>query len=159
MTILTLSHIRTFIFGIFLTFAPTLAHSQDFLEPDKAFHFSARMLNPDTIAVTYDIADGYYMYRDRFKFSTSGATLGVPTYPRGKVKFDETFQKEVETYRHQVTVTLPVKASGSFTVSSVSQGCADAGLCYSPQEATVHLTAVRNQAVTMAARRNRQNEK
>ncbi|MES2015139.1 MAG: protein-disulfide reductase DsbD [Pseudomonadota bacterium] len=111
----------------------------DYLEPDVAFKFSARMRDPHTIAVTYDIADGYYMYRERFKFSASGATLGTPLIPSGKVKFDETFQKEVETYRHAVTIIIPVRASGMFALNATGQGCADAGLCYAPQEASARL--------------------
>jgi thiol:disulfide interchange protein DsbD len=116
------------------------AHAdEDYLEPDVAFKFSARMADPQTIAVTYDIADGYYMYRERFKFNASGATLGAPQIPPGKVKFDETFQKEVETYRKSITITIPVRASGMFTLTATSQGCADAGLCYAPQDASARL--------------------
>lgn len=113
--------------------------ADDYLEPDVAFRFSARMLDPETVAVTYDIADGYYMYRERFKFRASGATLGDPVFPHGKVKFDETFQKDVETYRGSVTIKLPVKAAGMYTLTVTSQGCADAGLCYAPQDASARL--------------------
>jgi thiol:disulfide interchange protein DsbD len=113
--------------------------ADDYLEPGVAFQFSARMQDPQTVAVTYKIADGYYMYRERFKFSASGATLGEPRIPPGKVKFDDTFQKNVETYRHAVTIAIPVRASGMFTLTASSQGCADQGLCYAPQEASVRL--------------------
>jgi thiol:disulfide interchange protein DsbD len=115
------------------------AAADEFLEPGAAFKFSARMQEGGTLAVTYDIADGYYMYREQFKFSADGATLGTPTFPAGKVKFDDTFQKNVETYRNSVTITMPVQAAGLFTLKATSQGCADAGLCYSPQEATERL--------------------
>ena len=54
---------------------PALA-VDDFLEPDKAFQFSARQLDPKTIEITYDIAPGYYLYREQFKFAADGATLG-----------------------------------------------------------------------------------
>ena len=111
----------------------------DYLEPDAAFRFSARMIDPQNVAVTYEIAEGYYMYRERFKFSAVNATLGTPRFPPGKVKFDETFQKNVETYRHSVTVTMPVKTAGMFTLTASSQGCADAGLCYAPQDASASL--------------------
>ncbi|MFZ3290589.1 MAG: protein-disulfide reductase DsbD N-terminal domain-containing protein, partial [Telluria sp.] len=108
--------------------APATAE-EEYLQPELAFRFSARMLDPQTIAVTYAIADKYYMYREQFKFSASGAKLGAPEFPPGKVKFDETFQKNVETYRHSVTIKIPVEASGAFTLKSIGQGCADAGLC------------------------------
>ncbi len=141
--------------GVALAFAFLLsqlpAAAQDFLEPGQAFRFSARMVDGHTVAVTYVIADGYYMYRERFKFAASGAQLGQPAYPPGKVKFDETFQKEVETYRHSVTVTVPVEADGAFTLTATSQGCADAGLCYAPQEATAQLIGERGLAGSTAA--------
>jgi thiol:disulfide interchange protein DsbD len=118
--------------------APASA-ADDYLEPDAAFKFSARMQDAGTVAITYEIADGYYMYRERFKFSADGATLGNPSFPAGKVKFDDTFQKNVETYRQTVTITIPVQAPGLFTLKASSQGCADAGLCYAPQDASARL--------------------
>jgi thiol:disulfide interchange protein DsbD len=133
------SYFRSIALALAFLFTALPVMAQDFLEPDKAFSFSARMAAPDSIEVTYDIADGYYMYRERFKFAAKGATLGTPVYPKGKVKFDDTFQKDVETYRHSVTVTIPVKANGMFTLTATSQGCADAGLCYAPQDATARL--------------------
>ncbi len=120
---------------------PALA-ADDFLDPDKAFQFSARPLDAKTIEVTFDIAPGYYLYRDQFKFAAQGATLGTPVIPPGKTKFDETFQKTVETYRNVVKISVPVEsASGAFRFVTTSQGCADAGLCYPPQQsvATVSL--------------------
>ena len=122
-----------------LLFAVPARAEEEFLDPAVAFKFSARMLDAKTATVTYDIADGYYMYRERFMFKAQGATLGTPDIPPGKVKFDETFNKEVETYRKQVTITIPVDTAGPFTLLATSQGCSDKGLCYSPQEAQVKL--------------------
>lgn len=111
----------------------------EFLDPELAFKFSARMQDPATIAVTYVIADGYYMYHERFKFEAVGAKLGTPVYPKGKVKFDDTFQKNVETFRKTLTITIPVEAAGAFTLKATGQGCSDKGLCYAPQDATAQL--------------------
>ncbi|MFT5643239.1 MAG: thiol:disulfide interchange protein DsbD [Janthinobacterium sp.] len=126
--------------ALVLLFGASHAHAEeDFLDPDVAFKFSAVMQDTSTIAVTYRIADGYYMYRERFKFTAIGATLGTPAIPPGKIKFDETFQKDVETYRGALTITIPVQAGGPFTLQASSQGCSDKGLCYAPQEASVRL--------------------
>ncbi|RJG14814.1 protein-disulfide reductase DsbD [Massilia cavernae] len=114
---------------------------EEFLDPADAFRFTARMADPQTIAVTWEIADKYYMYRERFKFTATGATLGEPQFPPGKVKYDETFQKDVEMYRNVVTIMIPVQAAGMFTLNATSQGCADAGLCYSPQDTSARLVA------------------
>ena len=125
--------------------------AEDYLHPDAAFKFSARMRDPQTIAVTYEIANDYYMYRERFKFAATGATLGAPQYPAGKIKFDETFNKNVETYRDSVTITIPVRTSGMFTLTATSQGCADAGLCYAPQDATARLVGATGDSTTGGA--------
>jgi thiol:disulfide interchange protein DsbD len=118
------------------------AHADDdFLPPEQAFKLSARMLDPHTAEVSYAIADGYYMYRERFKFSAGGAKLGEPQIPPGKVKFDETFNKDVETYHHGVAIRIPVQGGGPFTLNVTGQGCADKGLCYPPQDASVRLVA------------------
>ena len=129
------------------------AHAaDDYLEPDVAFKFSAAMRDPQTVAVTFDIADGYYMYRERFKFTATGATLGEPQFPPGKVKYDETFMKDVETYRKRVTIIIPLRADGMFTLAASSQGCADAGLCYAPQDASARLVgALADGAAPVAA--------
>ncbi|HAV38255.1 MAG TPA: protein-disulfide reductase DsbD [Massilia sp.] len=134
-----LSLLFLFLFAVLLA-APSRA-ADDFLDPSIAFKFSARMEGERTAVVTYDIAPGYYMYRERFAFTARGAQLGTPEIPPGKVKYDETFQKDVETYKGSVTIRIPVEGSGPFTLNATSQGCADAGLCYPPQEASVQLAA------------------
>lgn len=113
-----------------------LAHADDFLDPSVAFRFSADE-RPQEVDVHFKIADGYYLYRERFQFVVKGgtATLGAPQLPPGHVKFDQTFQKNVETYRGDLTVRVPVQAaSGPFELAVTSQGCADAGICYPPAE-------------------------
>src|SRR5471032_2757152 len=73
------------------------AHAdEEYLDPEAAFKFSAHMVDGHTVAVSYQIADGYYMYRERFHFAATGATLGTPNIPPGTIHFDTTFQKRVE---------------------------------------------------------------
>jgi thiol:disulfide interchange protein DsbD len=112
----------------------------EFLDPSEAFKFTAKMVDGHTIAVNFQIADGYYMYRERFKFSAAGAKLGAPAIPPGKVHFDETFGKDVETYRKGVTITIPVDVNGPFTLLASGQGCSEKGLCYAPQDYKAPLT-------------------
>ena len=109
--------------------------AEDFLPPEQAFRFDARALDERTVEVGFTVADGYYLYREQFKFAASGdgVALGQAQLPAGKVKFDETFQKDVETYRARVVVRLPVTAAPTtFRLLVTSQGCADQGLCYPP---------------------------
>ncbi|MET3556304.1 thiol:disulfide interchange protein DsbD [Burkholderia sp. 567] len=113
--------------------------ADDFLDPSVAFKFSASE-SPGQVDVRFKVANGYYLYRERFAFAVKSgqATLGAPTFPPGHVKFDQTFQKEVETYRDEVVIHVPVKqAAGPFELAVTSQGCADEGICYPPAEHVV----------------------
>ena len=113
------------------------ARAADFLEPEQAFKLSARSPDGAQIEVVYEIVDAYYMYRERLAVvaAPEGVVLGAPIIPPGKVKFDETFQKDVETYRGKLVYHVPVQAApAEFKLTVTSQGCADAGLCYPPRE-------------------------
>ena len=118
-----------------LAATPSAHAEDDFLPPEQAFRFSARPHDAKSVEVTFAIAPGYYLYREQFKFAANGATLGAPVIPPGKVKFDETFQKDVETYRNAISILVPVEQAGAeFRLLVTSQGCADAGLCYPPMQ-------------------------
>src|SRR5476651_860430 len=86
------------------------------------------------------------MYRERFRFAaepSSKATLGAPQFPPGTKKKDEFFG-QVETYRKQVAIRIPVEnGEGQLNLVVTSQGCADVGVCYIPMEsrATIQLAA------------------
>ena len=118
-----------------------VAQAEEFIDPELAFKFSAKALDANTLEARWQIADGYYMYRDKFKFEVTGGTLGQPVMPAGKVKSDEYFGK-VETYRKDVRIKLPIQrtpGTTAVTLKTVSQGCADAGLCYTPQTASLSI--------------------
>lgn len=133
-----------------LTLAASALSQDDFLTPEKAFQISAHMADSKTVIVSLQIADGYYVYRDRLGFKAEGATLGKPTIPRGKIKFDPNFDKDVETLRQRIDIPIAVQAAESFTLTVASQGCSDKGLCYAPMESTLRLAAQSASATTMA---------
>jgi thiol:disulfide interchange protein DsbD len=124
-----------------------------FLPMDEAFVFSASSSNPDRVTLRWDIADEYYLYRDKIKVAApdGGATLGTPQFADGKLHVDEYFGEQV-VYYEQAIVTVPVStAPGTRELAlDVSyMGCADAGLCYPPttKRITVALGASPAEAV------------
>jgi thiol:disulfide interchange protein DsbD len=115
----------------------------DFLPPERAFAFEAQRADGRHLRLQFEVAPGYYLYKERFAFEAVPADtrLGPAVLPAGKVKFDETFQKEVETHRGRVDVLLPVEAAPpAFLLKVTNQGCADQGLCYPPQQRFVKVT-------------------
>ena len=120
--------------------APARA-ADEFLDPNQAFVLSVRVLDARRLELSYKVAPGYYLYRERFKFSSPDAKLGEPQIPPGKKHYDTALEQNVETYHDGVVVILPVtQAAKAFTLNAVHQGCADKGLCYPPQPRTVAVT-------------------
>lgn len=113
------------------------------LEPERAFAYSVQALDDKTVEARFAIADGYYLYREKLRFSVEPASLTAsPSFPPGKIKNDEFFGN-VETYRGQLAVKLALEppAPGSkLVVRAESQGCADVGICYPPQVQNVTVT-------------------
>jgi thiol:disulfide interchange protein DsbD len=127
--------------AMLLGIAGPAAAEDDFLPPEQAFRFAAYMIDGQNVEVRFDIAPGYYMYRDRFAFRAGEVRLGQAVFPAGTRHYDETFQKEMETYRGTVVVRVPVDGSGNFTLEVTSQGCSDKGLCYPPMASSAALFA------------------
>jgi thiol:disulfide interchange protein DsbD len=139
--------VKNLLLAFLVALAGTTAAADDLLEPEKAFRMSARALDATHLEVHFAIADGYYMYREKFRFALEGAgdaRLGTPEFPPGVKKKDEFFG-EMETYRKQVAIRIPVEGSAAaLQLLVTSQGCADLGVCYVPMEskATVQLAAL-----------------
>ncbi|MCB1757009.1 MAG: protein-disulfide reductase DsbD [Gammaproteobacteria bacterium] len=128
-----------FALAILLTVNLSLVFAQDeeeLLEPEKAFATSAQIDENNTILLKIDIADGYYVYREKIKLvsKTDGVELGELVSPAGKIKEDEFFGK-VETYRGTIDLSNAVTATNGLKqldIEVTSQGCADLGICYPP---------------------------
>ncbi len=120
------------------------AQQDELLPPEQAFRLSGQ-INGDSIVADFNIAPGYYMYRKSFKFDaeTDGVTLDEPIIPPGHKKSDEFFG-EVEVYRDQVSIEIPLRYGAgqrpaSVRIKTVGQGCADIGVCYPPLFETLNL--------------------
>jgi thiol:disulfide interchange protein DsbD len=114
------------------------------LPPDRAFRFSAALIDSRTVEARFTIAEGYYLYRDKVHFAVEPETAGitVPPLPAGKVKEDQFFGR-VETYRNSMVVRLALKDARpgkAVVIAAESQGCADIGLCYPPTVQKVTLS-------------------
>ncbi|MGB5104399.1 MAG: protein-disulfide reductase DsbD [Steroidobacteraceae bacterium] len=116
----------------------------DFLPIDEAFVLSVASDSADRVTVRFDIADDYYLYRDKTRVAAPGgaAQLGEPRIPGGEIEHDEYFGEQV-VFRGQMIADIPVAAApGTREVPlEISfQGCADAGLCYPPTTKQVTVT-------------------
>ncbi|MDO9024521.1 protein-disulfide reductase DsbD [Zwartia sp.] len=134
--------------GLIATFQAR-ASQDDFLDPEKAFVLTTQMSGDETIQLRFKIANGYYMYRERFSFKldTDVVTLGEAKFPIGEVKYDPTFDKKMELYFREAVLLLPIspwpkdKNSDPFVLTVTGQGCAVAGICYPPMDFIVKVQA------------------
>ncbi len=133
------------LFSFFMGNAFAESAGDELLEPEKAFQLQASVKDGNTLIARWKIAEGYYLYRDKFKFeiTTPGYTLGSPIIPSGKVKHDEFFG-DVEVHRNQIEIVIPIEraagAADTLQLKTVSQGCADLGVCYPPLTQQANLT-------------------
>lgn len=131
-------HLFTFLLVLFAGFAQAAPGNPfetkpDFLPVGKAFTFTSERLESGETQLYWQIADGYYLYKQRMKFD---GLAEQPVLPQGEAHSDEFFGEQ-EVYRQGLEVKIPAGATGQVKLGW--QGCADAGLCYPPQSITVDL--------------------
>jgi thioredoxin:protein disulfide reductase len=113
----------------------------DFLAVDEAFELTALAQDKNVIALTWIIAPGYYLYRNRISVATDAPNvrLGAVALPRGQLKHDEYFG-DTQVYYEVLDAQLPVRSpTRKIALRVTYQGCAEAGLCYNPVTKTIDI--------------------
>ncbi|KAA0019542.1 protein-disulfide reductase DsbD [Salinicola corii] len=109
----------------------------DFLPPDQAFK-PTLVQDGDAVEIDWQIEPGYYLYRHSFSAQVGERALPLEI-PDGETIEDEYFGRS-EIYRHALSMTTQPGEADTLTLHW--QGCADAGLCYPPQQRTFELESV-----------------
>jgi len=113
-----------------VTVCAGMACAADFLPPDHAFR--VRMTEePGAVVFHFSVAQGYHLYRDRFRVTADDGqvTVGALQIPKGQVMHDPVIGRTVEIYQHEVAVRAAIRnAHDMFEITIEYQGCAEAGL-------------------------------
>lgn len=104
------------------------------LLPEQAFVFSSKVYK-NKIVARWDIADGYYLYRDKFKFSLNAFDKVIPInidIPRAQQKSDSSgdvyvFHNSLEVI---LNISLSQRAPDGMVLKTSYQGCGEVGICY-----------------------------
>jgi len=113
--------------------------SQQFLPVDQAFRLEQRRDAEGRTLVRFTLAEGYYLYRQRFAFDADpGLLTGPVALPPGEPKHDEWFG-DVQVYHAGVDIPLPLAPEQGGRIQVTYQGCADRGLCYPPETRTLEI--------------------
>lgn len=112
-----------------------------FVPADRAFVFDFQQ-NQHDLNLSWQVKDGYYLYRKQISITPSQADIAEVKLPPGVWHEDEFYGKS-EIYRKQLTIPVTVnQAKSGATLTVTYQGCADAGFCYPPETKTVPLSEV-----------------
>jgi thioredoxin:protein disulfide reductase len=141
---------------LMMLFAPHPAQAVepgDLLKPEQAFTTRVDR-SGDLLLLTLDVADGYYVYRDRVQFSTSPAgLLQAARFPQGQLKNDPYFGRQV-IYEHSNQIEIPLHPGSPqrFTLTVKLQGCAKVGVCYPPYTRRIEVGGVDARRVSWAGK-------
>lgn len=125
----------------------TGAEQPEFLDPEDAFIVSAKAVSENVISVQWQIAEGYYLYRDKFQFSIQGDDLTITDVklPEGKLKNDPDFGSVWVNY-HDVDAQLTIQRSDAPAATTELlvnyQGCKEDVLCYPPINKTLPINLI-----------------
>ncbi len=128
------------LFSFFLSFL-CKAESLSPLPADKAFAFSAYLDKDNQLILQWDIAPGYYLYRNQLKLAPAGLSslqTNKINLPVGSFKYDAlhgNYQAYVGTLKIPVHF-LPSK-KGVLDLNINYQGCSSGGFCYTPIKKTL----------------------
>lgn len=113
----------------------------NFIPADQAFVFDFQQ-NQHDLNLTWQVKEGYYLYRKQVSITPAQANVGPLQLPKGEWHEDEFYGKS-EIYRQRLSVPVTVnQADKGATLTVTYQGCADAGFCYPPETKVVPLSEV-----------------
>lgn len=121
----------------------------NFIPADQAFVFDFQQ-NQHDLNLTWQVKEGYYLYRKQVSITPAQASVGALQLPSGEWHEDEFYGKS-EIYRQHLSVPVTVQqADKGATLTVTYQGCADAGFCYPPETKVVPLSEVKASAANVA---------
>ena len=127
--------------SIFSSSASLFSNDNEFLKVDEAFLFDFHQ-QKNKLKISFNIAEGYYLYRHQFKFSTKNAVIVPVNLPEGEHHEDEFFGVQ-QIFTGQLAFTVDIEQANSDASITVRyQGCAFKGLCYPPTKKTIDLSSV-----------------
>lgn len=122
----------------------SLLNSQpNFLPVEQAFEFDFNQQD-EQLVVSWTIADGYYLYKDKIKLGGIAVSFSHPTYP-ASMRIEDEYFGVTDVYFHQLILRIPLSDISEDAVFKIQyQGCAEAGLCYPPVTKELPISVVKN---------------
>lgn len=114
------------------------------LDADKAFEVSVIMDGTNKAIVHWEIAKGYYLYRQKLQFVFEPKVVADISLPQGEVKQDLR-HAQYETYTGVVNIPIALRTEAQKIQMTINyQGCSEKGFCYPPMHKSMTLDLVAN---------------
>ena len=115
--------------------------NNEFLPFQDAYQLSVNF-SDDVLNFDWEIADGYYLYKAKINVFAHDANTQIHNmvFSDSQNKFDEFFNENMEIFYDSATMTAAYVSSDKILqLKLLSQGCADIGFCYPPQEQWIQI--------------------
>ncbi|MEQ1836178.1 MAG: protein-disulfide reductase DsbD [Candidatus Nitrotoga sp.] len=120
------------------------------LSPDKAFGLEVSVRDTSTLLANFKITPGYYLYRDKVRFTLSGDSAKVAgvkitnvSMPKGEMKSDPNFGDMAvfhQPFQAVITLERNNNTAQDITLAASYQGCKENDLCYAPIDKQFSIT-------------------
>ena len=109
-----------------------------YLPAAQAFMVKAHQ-QQEKVQIAITLTPGYYLYKEKFRFTLSAGKTGTPSWPQAQFHQDDYFGRS-EVYFDGLTLDLPIIEAPAGAVLTIGyQGCTE-GMCYPPGETRLTLT-------------------
>ena len=118
------------------------------LVEDKAFPFYITPIDKNTLSLSWQIAKGYYLYRDKIKIV--GKNIANIQLSQG-INYHDQFFGEQQIYRddNATAIIYFIKYKPNKQIDIQFQGCSDFGICYPVMSRRVEIDNNRIQSITV----------
>lgn len=110
-------------------------NNSDFLPSATAFPYTIKQKS-SSVDVLWVIPRGYYLYQDKTIVEYNNKQIPFNFVGDPIVKYDPNFDKDMVIYYEFMEIKVPKKDLNS-TINITYQGCAEGGLCYTPQTRSI----------------------
>lgn len=100
---------------------------------EQAFRLQAVLTDQQVVSLQWQIAPGYYLYAEKFHFTTEPPVAITANIPQGEFKYDPENGKQ-EVVKGYVVIPVTLKPMLPVTLTVHYQGCSQDGFCYPPTD-------------------------